>query len=209
MPVADTDSPPVQEPPGSWRDEWVRAWPLIDRRFLPAEPIAIFWASGTLARCTFCTCRDRVPRGGPLMAVDRSPLTARSVDRADLEALEKLVQSAEPVTLSAGNTSVIVPEPIRSIVEQAAHELARGNRVSLLPVGRLLTTRQAAELLNVSRPFLIKLLDAGEIGFEMVGTHRRVPIDDLLRYRETRSRGRRDALRELSEDADDLGIYTD
>jgi excisionase family DNA binding protein len=143
------------------------------------------------------------------MAVDRSPLTARSVDRADLEALEKLVQSAEPVTLSAGDTSVIVPEPIRSIVEQAAHELARGNRVSILPIGRLLTTRQAAELLNVSRPFLIKLLDAGEIAFEMVGTHRRVPIDDLLRYRETRSRGRRDALRELSEDADDLGIYTD
>jgi excisionase family DNA binding protein len=61
----------------------------------------------------------------------------------------------------------------------------------------------------VSRPVLIKLLDAGEIGFEMVGTHRRVPIDDLLRYREARSRARRAALRELSEDADDLGIYTD
>jgi excisionase family DNA binding protein len=68
---------------------------------------------------------------------------------------------------------------------------------------------QAAELLNVSRPFLIGLLESGQISYEMVGTHRRVPIDEVLHFREERSHGRRQALRQLSEEADELGIYTD
>jgi excisionase family DNA binding protein len=73
----------------------------------------------------------------------------------------------------------------------------------------MLTTRQAAEMLNVSRPFLIQLLEREEIPFEMVGTHRRVAIEDVLRYRAQRSERRREVLRALSEEADELGIYTD
>jgi hypothetical protein len=59
------------------------------------------------------------------------------------------------------------------------------------------------------QPFLIGLLESDQIPYEMVGTHRRVPIDEVLRFREERSRGRRQALRHLSEEADELGIYTD
>ena len=53
------------------------------------------------------------------------------------------------------------------------------------------------------------ILESGQIPFELVGTHRRVPLHDLLSFREQRSRGRREALRQLSEEADDLDIYTD
>lgn len=143
------------------------------------------------------------------LSIPSDPVAATASERDAIETIEQLAQSGAELRLSAGGTGVAVPDAIRGILEQAAHELVRGNRVALLPIGRMLTTRQAAELLNVSRPFLIGLLEAGRIPFEMVGTHRRVPIDEVLRFRDERSRGRRQALRQLSEEADELGIYTD
>lgn len=143
------------------------------------------------------------------LSIPSDPVAAPASDRAAIEVIEQLAQSGAELRLSAGGRDVAVPDTIRSILEQAAHELVRGNRVSLLPIGRMLTTRQAAELLNVSRPFLIGLLEDGRIPFEMVGTHRRVAIDAVLSFREERGRGRRQALRQLSEEADELGIYTD
>jgi excisionase family DNA binding protein len=143
------------------------------------------------------------------LTITHEPIAASAADRKALEAVEQLVQSGDDLHLAAGDATISLPDALRAILEQAAHELVRGNRVSLLPIGRMLTTRQAAELLNVSRPFLIGLLESGQIPFELVGTHRRVAIDDLLRVRAERSRRRREALRDLSEEADELGIYTD
>jgi excisionase family DNA binding protein len=143
------------------------------------------------------------------LSIPTDPIAASASEREAIDVIEHLAESREELRLVAGDATVVVPDAIRTILEQAAHELVRGNRVSLVPIGRMLTTRQAAELLNVSRPFLIGLLESDQIPFEMVGTHRRVPIDEVLRFREERSRGRRQALRQLSEEADELGIYTD
>lgn len=143
------------------------------------------------------------------LTLDREPIAAPNTDREALRGIETLAQSGHDLRVSAGDESIELPESLRLVLEQAAHELVRGNRVSLLPLGRMLTTRQAAEMLNVSRPFLIQVLERGEIPFEMVGTHRRVAIEDVLRYRAQRSEGRREALRALSQEADELGIYTD
>lgn len=143
------------------------------------------------------------------LTVDREPVAASSADREVLRAVEALTRSGLALRVTAGETTVELPEALRLVLEQAAHELARGNRVALLALGRMLTTRQAAELLNVSRPYLIRLLERGEIPFEMVGTHRRVASEDVLRYRAARSERRRAALRALSDEADELGIYAD
>ena len=141
------------------------------------------------------------------LTLDRDPIAARRADRDALRAVEALTQSAAEVHLTAGDTTVGLPDALRVVLELASRELLRGNRVSLLPVDRMLTTRQAAELLNVSRPYLIRLLEAGEIPFEMVGTHHRIAIEDALRFRAERSARRRQALRALSQDADELDIY--
>lgn len=141
------------------------------------------------------------------LTLDREPIAARKDDRDALRAVEALTRSAGEVQLMAEGTTIELPDALRVVLEVASRELLRGNRVSLLPVERMLTTRQAAELLNVSRPYLVRLLEAGKIPYEMVGTHRRIPIEDALRFRAERSAHRRRVLRELSQEADELGTY--
>ncbi len=143
------------------------------------------------------------------LMLDREPVGAPGAELGAIEAVAAILERETEVRLCAGDEAVALPDVLRLVLAQAARELAGGNQVTLVPVGRMLTTRQAAELLNVSRPFLIQLLERGEIPFEMVGTHRRIPLEAVLRYRAERSARRRAVLRELSAEADELGDYTD
>jgi excisionase family DNA binding protein len=63
-------------------------------------------------------------------------------------------------------------------------ELARGNAVAVIPVHPELTTREAAEILHISRPSLIQLLNEGQICYRRVGTHRRIQVESLIRYKQ-------------------------
>ena len=82
------------------------------------------------------------------------------------------------------------------MLDLLAH-IAKGEMVTVVPYGTVLTTQQAADLLNVSRPFLTKLLEAGEIPFHRVGSHRRIKAEDLLAYRDRREGEQDAALSEL------------
>jgi len=98
----------------------------------------------------------------------------------------------------------------RSSVELLARVLAHmaaGQAVSVVPAHAELTTQQAAELLNVSRPYLIGLLDAGEIEYRKVGKHRRVRADSLMVYKRRDDHARREVADELTELNRDMGLY--
>lgn len=82
--------------------------------------------------------------------------------------------------------------------------MARGQTMTLVPHGKELTTQEAADLLHVSRPHLVKLLDEGVIDHYKVGSHRRARIEDILAYREARAGLRREKLDELTRLSEEL-----
>ncbi len=96
-----------------------------------------------------------------------------------------------------GDPVKIAPAVGELIIELLGH-VSNGNMVTLVPVGTLLTTQQAADMLNVSRPYLTGLLKKGSIAFEEVGKHRRVPLTALMKYRENKARRQEETLRELA-----------
>lgn len=96
-----------------------------------------------------------------------------------------------------GDPVKIAPAVGQLIIELLGH-VSNGDMVTLVPVGTMLTTQQAADMLNVSRPHLTKLLKAGHIRFEQVGKHRRVPLAALMRYREDKVARQEQAMRDLA-----------
>jgi excisionase family DNA binding protein len=91
------------------------------------------------------------------------------------------------------------------MLAQVLSMLADGQGVQIMPDRAMLTTQQAADALNVSRPYLIGLLDRDKIPYEMVGTHRRIAFADLMAYKRRDDQQRRAALDELTALAEELG----
>jgi excisionase family DNA binding protein len=102
--------------------------------------------------------------------------------------------------------SLQIPSLAGQMLVRILEEMARGNSMALIPVHAELTTQEAAETLNISRPSLIQLLDEGKIEFRRVGTHRRVRFDALMVYKRRLESDRRAVLAELAAYDQELGI---
>lgn len=154
---------------------------MATRSFDPSEPVAPSEADARLAR-------------------ESAGRLARQLAKAN-GALQLRVTDPD------GDTETVrIPTAAFRLLVTILAEMAAGNAVRLIPHHAELTTQEAAELLNVSRPYLVRLLDDGRIPFRRVGTHRRVLFKDVMAYKAEHRRARGAALDELSRLDQELGL---
>ena len=131
------------------------------------------------------------------LARQNGPMLAACIGRGETAQI-RVINGKEDITVPARALRLLV-----DVLEQ----MAGGNAVTIVPIHKELTTQEAADFLNVSRPHLVSLLERGALPFRKVGTHRRVLFRDLMAYREQSQAVRQQALDDLNRDAHELGIY--
>lgn len=140
------------------------------------------------------------------------PTDSSMLSEAEAEVIKKLEhilnQKNSQVKLVADKVEeMTIPDSVLCVLRQVLQAMASGKNVSIVTYNPELTTQQAADLLSVSRPYLIKLLEQGELPYIMVGTHRRVKFEDLTKYKQQRDSKRRQLLDELIAESQELGFY--
>ena len=103
--------------------------------------------------------------------------------------------------------SATIPAAAYRLLVDILTQMSRGNAVTIIPIHAELTTQEAADLINVSRPFLIKQIEAGEIPHHKVGRHRRVRFADLMEYKKNIDTARSKVLDEIVAISEELGLY--
>lgn len=147
------------------------------------------------------------PTGSPPSPADASlareagVLLKRVVGKRPAVRLRMELEGSEP-----DGEAVVLPESATRLLLHILDEMANGNAVALVPLQAELTTQQAADMLNVSRPLLVRLMEGGKLPHRKVGTHRRVRMDDLMAYRRVSEAERERALAELVEETRRLGL---
>lgn len=123
--------------------------------------------------------------------------TAAVAKRSSDEVKIKIQESGEFIT---------IPKKALQLLSFILSNMAEGKAISLIPSDSEVTTQQAADMLNVSRPHIVKLLEQGTIPFKKVGSHRRILLEDIFRYEAEQKERRKENLRFLAEQAQALNL---
>jgi excisionase family DNA binding protein len=145
------------------------------------------------------------------LSIVLEPISAKN-EEAAVEAFGEALRVVRPHArlIAPDGKEIPIPSAIYKVLEQVIPLLLSDNAVSIVPVATLLTTQEAADLLNVSRPYLIKLLDQGKIKFERSkepGSHRKIRFVDLMEYKHKIDMERRKLVRKLTEMSQEAGFY--
>jgi excisionase family DNA binding protein len=127
-------------------------------------------------------------------------------ESSQLLATRKFGRTSVRIRLMDEDDAVSVPASAVRLFLHLLAEMSQGNSVTLIPTQAELTTQQAADLLNVSRPYVAKLLDDGKIPSRRVGKYRRVRFDDLMAFKRKDDEAREKVLDQLTAEAQGLGM---
>jgi excisionase family DNA binding protein len=145
----------------------------------------------------------------PAALTERKLIAAAAGEQEDLARVAAALKSSPRRAKLVGPTGdeITLPASLFEVLERAVRDLTAGEVLAIVPIHAEMTTNQAADLLNVSRQYLVRLLDRGEIPFTRTGTHRRIKFGDLMAYKEGRDNRRRKGLDELIQMSEDIGLY--
>jgi len=125
-----------------------------------------------------------------------------------LEAMSSNGNSVVLQVQDAGNpeTVALLPDIVTTLLKDILSQLARGKAISILPEDTMLTTQEAANILNVSRPFFVQLLEKDRIPYQRLGSHRKVRLQDLLHFKDQADKKQDLALKQLANEAQELNL---
>jgi excisionase family DNA binding protein len=135
------------------------------------------------------------------------PISIPQTQEAQIRDLRRLIQSGDAKLVGSDGRQLAIPKPVHEILLAILGNLQAGNAISIIPENQQLTTQRAANILGVSRPFLVALVEAGEIPFHMVGRHRRIYLRDLLDYQRRRDAARHEAINNMARTEMEAGTY--
>lgn len=149
------------------------------------------------------TKRTRAPQ--PVLQTPEEQDMARAAQKCIMEALDR--SRAPSIRLVAdGETALELPPDVLRVLGQVLGLMSQGRPITLLPADQEFSTVEVARLLNVSRPFVIKEIEAGRLACRKVGSHRRIALADLDAYREALRARQEAALDAMASNADELGL---
>ncbi len=144
-----------------------------------------------------------------MSVVEREPITASESERPALRKLEGALnqENRVPRLIGPDGEEIELPVSVFHVLRQIIYHLMRGRAISIVPINKELTTQEAADILNVSRPYFVKLLEEGKLPFTVVGTHRRVRFKALMEYKMLYEAEQDHNLDELTQLSEELGLY--
>lgn len=135
------------------------------------------------------------------------PITSPATEQQQVQALERVLHGGVPALVSPAGERIELPGSVFKVLREAVGFMSHGRAITLVPDNQVITTQRAADVLGMSRPFFIKLLDSGLMAHHRVGNQRRVYLHDVLEYAKKRDKERLAALDRLAHDAFEAGLY--
>jgi len=137
----------------------------------------------------------------------QKPITVPETEQQQVQALEVLLHGGVPALVSPAGDRIELPGTVFEVLRTAVGFMSHGQSVTLLPDDQVITTQRAGNILGMSRPFFIKLLETGVMAHHRVGNQRRVYLRDVLEFAKKREKERLASLDRLARDAFDAGLY--
>lgn len=141
------------------------------------------------------------------MPMPREPISMPASEKQQIGELYDLLKLGVPALVGPDGERIGLPESVYRLLMAAVENMRQGRTISLVPEPAYLTTQKVANILGVSRPHVIKLLDSGAIPFHKTGSHRRILLKDVLAYADNRDARRKKILDEIAKEAFEDGLY--
>lgn len=137
----------------------------------------------------------------------QEPVVQSELEDVQIRELNRMLQLGSPAWVEADGERLELPDVVYRLLKDIVRNMQLGRAMVLVPENQQLTTQRAADLLGVSRPHLIKLLEAGDLPYHRAGSHRRIYFRDLVHYQKRRDGERKAALDSIAREAYESGLY--